>query len=454
MRRRMRLLAAGAAAAAVLAMTACTAGGPTPGATFRASASGELVAWGFNDADDVGTARLRYAAHALHGVRITLDQTDFDASKFVTRIASNTVPDVVQMDASSVDTYAAQGLILPLDACYAAHHVDPRTRFYPQVAGTVEYHGHVWAVPQFYQPPAILLNTRVLKAAGVRASAFDTSKPAVLLAAIRKLYRARNGQPSVIGFDPQATGNAQLWMLGMGGRIVDAKGAPQLQNAGNRRALALLKRIYDAQGGYAKVKSYTDSFDEFGDGNQFVKDQVAAQVQPQWYVNVLTATIKKVALAAVPFRDAAGQPYTTAGATSFVIPAGAKHLDAACAWALDLTSPAAWEAAGAARAATLRKTPGAVNTGLFTGSPAADAAVRKEYVRDTEQAGFGQVIGTYYAILPKGKSFGTSPAGAQVAQDVTDAMTSVLLGEQSPQAALATAQQKAEIAYRQVTENE
>ena len=44
------------------------------------------------------------------------------------------------------------------------------------------------------------------------------------------------------------------------------------------RNIDALKQITDAQGGYAAVKSFTDSFDTFGDANQFVQNQVGAQV--------------------------------------------------------------------------------------------------------------------------------------------------------------------------------
>jgi multiple sugar transport system substrate-binding protein len=74
----------------------------------------------------------------------------------------------------------------------------------------------------------------------------------------------------------------------------------------------------------------------------------------------------------VSFKDRSGNPTTVAGGTSFVIPAAAKNPGAACAWMTALVSDASWSAAGAARADKLAKTPGAINAGLFTGSPSAD----------------------------------------------------------------------------------
>ena len=108
------------------------------------------------------------------------------------------------------------------------------------------------------------------------------------------MYKSRGGKPTTIGFDPVATGQAPAWILGFGGQADrTTSGMPTLDDPNNAKALAFLKQLYDAQGGYAKVKSFTDSFDVFGKNNQFVKDQVGAQVNAQWYVNVLTPYVEE-----------------------------------------------------------------------------------------------------------------------------------------------------------------
>jgi multiple sugar transport system substrate-binding protein len=456
-KRRNALLALAVTASVAAALTGCSSGGgggtdSGSGGSFSTKVSGTLNAWGFNNADDVGTSRLDYAKSQLKGVTIKIDQTQFDAQKFTTRVASGNVPDVVQMDAAYVDTYAAQGLIQPLDACYSAHKVTPSEQYYPQVVDYIKYKSKVYAVPQFYQPPAIITNERVMKQAGVTDADIDTSNPTKLLAAIKKMYKQSGGNPSVLGFDPVATGQPYLWLLGQGGSVVDKDGKPDLVNDANAKALDLLKQIYDAQGGYAKVKSFTDAFDTFGDKNQYVTDKVGAQVNAQWYVNVLTPYVKKVEIGAVPFKTPQGQPYTTSGGTAFVIPVGAKNKDAACSWMLDLTSVDGWMAAGKARADTLAKTPGAINTGLFTGSPAADKKIRDTYVKSSGNEGFDNAISTYYSILDSGKSYGASPAGQALQTAVTNAITSVMLGQKDAKAALQDAQDTATRAYQQSTQ--
>jgi multiple sugar transport system substrate-binding protein len=451
--RRIAFAAAGIlASVAVLAGCSSTAA-PSGGASFAKEAKGTLKAWGFDNADDVGTARLAYAKKQLSGVTITIDQTPFDAQKFTTRVAGGSIPDVVQMDRQFVATYAAQGLILPLDRCYSTHGVDPASSYYPSVVDDVTYKGKIYAVPQFYQPPAIITNERVMKAAGVTDTDIDTSQPDRLVAAIGKMYKASGGNPSTLGFDPQATGQAGLWLLAYGGELIGSDGKPTLDDAKNVKGLDVLKKIADAQGGYAKMKSFSDSFDFFGKNNQFVKDQVGAEVDAQWYVNVLAPFVDQVDIGAVPFLGSDGKPFAVASGTSFVIPAGAKNKDAACAWALDLTGLPAWQAAGVARAATLKKTPGAINTGLFTGSPKADSLLRSTYNKPSGNAGFDTAISTYYDVVGSGKSFGASPAGQQIQTELQNAVTSVLLGNKSATQALKDAQAAAMRAYDQSTKN-
>ena len=439
--------------ASVVVLAGCGSGGgdePTADADFTTAPEGDLSAWGFENADDVGQSRLDYAAQQLGDVEVDLDATAFDAQKFTTRIASGDVPDVVQMDRRYVTTYAAQGLIMPLDACFDAQEVTPRDHWYPAVVDDVTYQDAVWAVPQFYQPPAILLNKSVLAEAGVTADQFDTSNPDVLLDAIGKIYQEEGGVPTRLGFDPVATGQSGLWILATGGQLNDEDGAPTLDDPSNVAGIEMLKEITDAQGGFAAVKSFTDSFDTFGDHNQYVAGQVGGQVNNQWYPNVLSPYVDQVELEAVPFRDSEGQPFTVASGTAFVIPAGAANPSAACAWMVNLTSDDAWMAAGEARAAT-REEDGGINTGLFTGSPGPDEAIREKWVTDSGNAGFDQVISTYYDVVADGQSFGSSPAGQEIQDELNNAVTAALLGDKSPEDALADAQQAAMRAYEKAT---
>lgn len=455
MKTRHRVLLASTAAVSMAAVTACSPGGGGGGGAatdFSQTPTGTLNAWGFENADDVGQARLDYAAAQLSGVDIQIEATAFDAQRFTAATASGSVPDVVQMSARFVGTFAAQGLIQPLDECLAANSVDA-SRWYDSVMADVTYDGQVYAVPQFYQPPAIITNTRLLAAAGLAPEDIDTSDRAGLLAQVQSLYTESGGNPSTLGLFPDLPGSAGLWFLGGGGSIIDDQGRPTLDDPANVETLTFLKELMDAQGGFAAAKSFADTFDMFGAENQFVKDQVAMGVYAQWYPNVLAATQSQITINAVPFKDQDGNPFTVASGTAFVVPVGAQNPAAACAWALNLTSDAAWMAAGEARATTIAEDPdpNRMNTGLFTGSPSADQAIREAFVVPTGNAGFDQVIDTYYTVASEGQSYGSSAAGLEIDTELQTAVTAALNGEKEPAAALADAQAAAMRAWEQST---
>jgi multiple sugar transport system substrate-binding protein len=419
------------------------------GGEFAGTPEGTLDAWGFENADDVGTSRLEYVKGKLTGVDIQLDATAFDSQKFVSRTASGDIPDVVQMDRRLVTTYAAQGLLAPLNECFVAQSVDPAKNYYPNVLEDVTYDGNIYAVPQFFQPPAIIINNRVAKAAGVVPEDIDTSNPEKLLAAIGKMYKEKGGNPVTLGLDPQAHSNTEMWVLSQGGKLVDEKGAPTLDDPSNIPAFEYIKKIYDAQGGYAKVKSFSDTFDFFGDKNQYVADQVGAELNMQWYPNVLSPYIDKIDLWTVPLKSNTGAPFAVTGGQSFVIPAAAENKVAACAWAVNLTTLDAWMAAGAARADT-RAQDGAPNTGIMTGSPEADTAIKDKYVKPVGNEGFDQTVSAYYEVVSFGTSFGSSPAGETIKAELSNALISYLSGDKDAAKALSDAQAAANSAYNDI----
>ena len=409
------------------------------GGGFSKEVSGTLKISGFNPSDEVGQSRADYAAQQLSGVTVELDTTSFDAQKFAAQAASGNVPDLLQTDRSVVATLADKDLIVPLDECYQVHGVTPDQQYYPSTIGDVTYDGKVFAVPQFFQPLALMVNKRVLEKAGVSLDQLDTSKPDQIVAVAEKLQQQKGGNPSVVGFDPDLPGSAYMWFEVFGGGTNDETGRPTLDDPNNVKALTWMKQVMDAQGGFAKVKSFKDTWDAFGDKNQFVQDQVAVQTAQQWYVNVLSNTKDDVSLAAVPIKTLAGEPIAMAGGTAFAVAAAGKNKSAACAWAINATSEAAWVAAGQARAKTVEEK-NSINTGLFTASPTADEAVRTQFVKPSGNEDFDQVIGVFYEVLPGNVSRGASAVGQLIDQNFNNAVSVALTGEKSPEEALADAQ--------------
>jgi multiple sugar transport system substrate-binding protein len=231
---------------------------------------------------------------------------------------------------------------------------------------------------------------------------------------------------------------------------MDTSGKPTLDAANNVTALTWMKKLMDAQGGYAAIKSFKDSMDTFGNQNQYVKNEVGAQTWAQWYINVLSATKADVSVVGVPIKTLAGKAIGYAGGTALAIPTAAKNPSAACAWAIKATSLDAWKAAGDARAKTVQQK-NSINTGLFTGSPAADKVVRDAHVVPSGSADFDQLISTSYSTLENTASFGSSPAGQAVKDALSNAVAVALSGEKDPGAALKDAQDTAMRAWQQTS---
>ena len=439
-----------AAASTVLGLAACNRGGDSPGTggggeahEFTTTGSGPLATMGFNPSDEVGQSRADHAAEQLPDLQVEMDTTNFDSQKFTAQSAAGQVPDLIQLDRALVATFAANGLIMPLDQGFEAHGVDPAQQYYEAAVNDVTYEGSIYAVPQFFQPSALLINTRAAEAAGISPEDFDTSDPEALLRVVEKGTTMEGSAPVTLGFDGDIPGSAEMWLQVFGGGSVGEDGAPTLDRAENVEALTWVKELLDLQGGYAEVTSLKNAMDVFGEQNQYVTDQVVGQSWAQWYLNVLTDFSDSVELQAVPIRSLDGTSIGFAGGSAFAVPAAAGNADGALAWALAATSTEAWLKAGEARQATAGEA-GGINTGLFTGSPEADQQVREQFVAESGNADFDQAIAVYYEVLEQPRSTGASPVGEQIKQALLDATTAALNGEKDVAQALADAQASAQ----------
>lgn len=450
-----------AAVSAALALTVagCTSSGSSTSTgsngvkipNFTAKPGTSLTVEGVNPTDEVATSRVDYADAQLksEGVTVTLNKTTFDPQKFTAQIASGQVPDLIYMDRADVATYASKGLVIPLDQCFAQNKVTPTSAYYPAILDSVKYQGDIYAVPEFWQTNAIMLNQRVLQKAGVTAADFNMKDPNEVLAAAKKVYKSSGGKPTVMGFDPAVSGgNANVWLFAFGGGLVDSNGKPDLNSAANIKAFTWLKQLYDEQGGYAKAASFVNTFNYFGNNNQYVEDQVGAELVQQWYPAVLTAVASKIDISGVPLTNTQGQPIGVADGSGYAIPTASKNPQAACQWALDMTSTTAWNKAATARLATDAKQTPDIFTGLFTGSPAADKAINAKET-SAGNAGFAQVEQAFNETLTNGVSWGSSPVGQQVTTELTNAVEPAMTGTQSITAALNAAQQAALTDYNQ-----
>ena len=211
---------------------------------------------------------------------------------------------------------------------------------------------------------------------------------------------------------------------------------------GGRGADVCRTASINAQGGWDKFKSFRDTWDFFGSGNQVAEDQVGAWPMEQWYYNVLAGSSPKVHITALPFRNRKRRPINYRPARAWAIPKGSKNAAAACTWMKTMTSVVD---VGAPRQRTASRSAGRRTspiTGISTGNAVADQAIYKtvcedQPVRSTRRSRRSLDVQRYSFSIP------ASPAGAEFKQAWMDAVTASSPGQQSPKQALDQAQKEA-----------
>jgi multiple sugar transport system substrate-binding protein len=439
-------------AAGALALTACAGVGNNEdsGGSDQSSAdstpSGTLNVMGFSGEDEVAQSRITAFKTAYPTVTVKNNKGDFDAQQFLTAVSSGNPPDVVYMARNLVGTYAAKGAIQPLDDCIKNNGID--TSQYREAAmNEVKLKDKTYGIPEFYTVSTNLISAKALKSAGVPVSDIQTADWDKLEQTVKKLYVAKAGRPARIGYDPKMPDFFPLWAMANGAELVKPGGEPNLNDPKAVEALEYTIKLINAQGGWSNFKTFRDTFDLFGEKNQFTKDQLAAFPIENWYVNVLRDSRKQgLELASTMFTNRQGEPISTIGGSAWVVPKGAKNMDAACKWAKTLTSLETWHKAAEARMQTVAKDK-SFFTGLFTGNKVADEEIKAKYLKPSGDAGFDQAINNYYDVLDKARALNPSPAGAEIEAAWKNAVGKALGGSATPQAALDQAQAEAKTAF-------
>ena len=157
----------------------------------------------------------------------------------------------------------------------------------------------------------------------------------------------------------------------------------------------------------------------------------------QWYVNVLNDVSPDVHMDFDAFRDTSGDPMAWASGSAWAIPRGSPNPQAACRFARTMTETQAWVAAAKKRISE-RGGDGSTFTGLLTANADADEAIRA-MVKPS-----GSTVGLRRGRdLPRQRphlQLPANPAGEEFETAWQDGVNRVLNGQQSPEEALAEAQ--------------
>jgi len=403
-----------------------------------------LSIMGFGTGDDVAETRAAIATKAVGG-DVSRPAGSFNDQQFLAAVASGNVPDLVYLDRQKVGTYAAKGAFLPLTSCIKGQKINMKQ--YRQAAvNEVSYKGQVYGIPEFYDVRTILIDNDVLDATNTPIGWLNPAKPAQLLAAAKKMSKIdASGKVTRIGFDPKIPEFFPLWAKAYGVDILSKDGLhSHLNDPRAVKALTYAMSLINAQGGWDKFKSFRDTWDFFGSGNQVAKDQVGAWPMEQWYYNVLASSSPKVHITALQFRNLKGQPINYETGSAWAIPKGAHNTQAACTWMKTMTSTSTWMAAAKNRA-EIRKQKNQPYTGISTGNAVADQAIYKQTYTSINKY-FDEAVKKVLDVQKFSFGIPASPASAEFRQAWNDAVNRVLAGQQTPKQALDQAQKEAQSA--------
>jgi len=413
-------------------------------AADSANITGTLTSMGVSSTgDEIQTTRLNYFTQSYPNVTLQFSEGGFDAQQFLTAVASGNPPDLVHMDSQILGTYAASGQLMPLTDCIKD--ID-WSQYRPVVADQMKLGGVVYGIPEFFNSLQLIINTKAVSDAGLTLDDISTTDWSKISDLNTKMTVGKGNSLTRMGFDSKLPEFLPLWAKANGADLLSADGkTAQLNDPKVVEALQFAVSIYDAQGGFAAMKAFRDTWDFFGANNQVVADQIGFWPMEQWYMSFLAGTSPDAPVAFKAFTDKQGNPLTYVTSSAYAIPVGSKNPQAACAFAKTVTSVGAWVAAAQARA-DIRAAKGTPNTGVYTGNAKADAAIFPAIVKPGDSKVFNDAVNMTLDLQNHGFAMPANPAGAEFQQAWQDAVNRVLNGEQTPQQALDQAQKEAQAA--------
>jgi multiple sugar transport system substrate-binding protein len=432
------------AAVAACAVAATAAGARTDSGARQAA--GPLNIYGFDVGDDVQENRATYAASQMpSNVTIKRLTGSFNDQVFLTRLASGDIPDLVKMERTKVATYAAKGVIRPMDDCVSS----VKSQYRVGALKAMTYQGHIYGLPQFTQPVMMYINLSAMKSAGLTVKDAQTTNKKALLATVKKLVKFDgSGNLTRIAFDPKIDSGfgLPLWTKWFGKDVISKDGLKaQLNSKEAVAAMAFAVQVINAQGGWNKFKAFKDTFDWFGRQNPLVKDQIGFVAQESFFLNSFSNNSPDVDLAAGFFTNRKGGPISWFSGDGWVVPTKSGNVNDACDYMKAVTSQGAWLKAASERYEARRRT-GSTFTGLYTANAVADRKVYEDVYQSFGKAQFDRAVQIAVAAGRYGLELPPSPGGQQFVQSMNDAVQRVLAGQQTPKQALDQAQKEAQTA--------
>jgi multiple sugar transport system substrate-binding protein len=401
-----------------------------------------LKIYGFGPGDEIANTRADIATAAVGG-SVDNPRGGFNDQAFLASLASGDVPDVVYLDRFKVAEYAAKGAFQPLTSCIKGYSMK---QYRLATRQEVTYKGKLYGFPEFTNPRTVIIDNHVVADAGVKLADLSTKNWATLAAANKKMLKKDGDKVTRIGFDPKLPEFFPLWAKANGVDILSKNGLKaQLNSPKAVAALAFAYSLVQAHGGWGPFKSFRDTWDFFGAGNQVAKDQIGAWPMESFYYSTLAQNSPNVSITAKPFLNRKGGAITYITGNAWAIPKGAKNTAMACTWMKSITSANAWVAAAKERLYAQRRR-NRPFTGVYTANSTADRKIYEDVYQKMGNPQFDNAVRLLVNIGKYGFVIPASPAGAEFDQAWRDAVNRVLAGSQTPKQALDQAQREAQAA--------
>ncbi len=412
-----------------------------PGA-MGGDVKGKMTTLGFTVEDQIAKARVAEVRKAYPDLDLKVTSGAFDEQQFLSAVASGKPPSAVYLPRSELGTYAAKGALLPLDDCIEAQDID-MSLFRESAVSQVTYDGQIYGIPEFNSVRLVLANSDALEEAGLSAEDIDVSDWDSLMTVSKQLYKAGGSDIERIGFDPKIPEFFPLWTAAAGGEVLSEDGqTAYLDSPEAIEALTYTLSLVEANGGWSDFKTFRDTWDFFGDNNQFVADQLGAFPMEDWYLDVLADVSPDAPVTALPFKDKEGNLLTYATGQAWSVPKGSNNPAAACAFAATMTSTDAWIAAAEASKADREKSGGAY-LGTWTANSEADERIFEEIYEPSGIESLDNAVEVLQSLQDSAIVDPPSPAAAEVKKAWEDAVLRALEGDQTPEEALQQAQEEA-----------
>lgn len=351
-----------------------------------------------------------------------------DVSKLMTAVAGGTGPDIYYLDRFTVAQRAAAGLLEDLTGFIKADGVDLAPKYIPFAWQEVLFRDHIYGLPFDTDARVLFYRPDLLKAAGVDPNVLDPANGPITPQQLRKIAAKVNqldasGNYSRLGMVPDLfQGWHYTWGYAYGGSFYDPK-TRQLtpDHPGVVAGYKFLQDWYKADG-ISRVQNFIGSYAPFARGatynpaqDPFISGRVALKVDGDWFLATIARFGPDVPYGVTYIPTPDGSKVSWSGGWSLVIPKGSKHAKEAYQALRFFTGPEGQE--------------------LYS-IKTTHLPTWKDLMNNQEVLG-GKNHQFFVNLLPYSKSRPALPVGAEYWDELTSAMQKVLLGQLTPQKALA-----------------